>query len=434
MIERYSNKELKKIWSDENRFRIWLDIEIATCEVWESLGKIPKGTSSKIRKCAKFDVNRINEIEETVKHDVIAFLTNISESVGDDSKYIHMGLTSSDILDTCLSIQISMASEIILKEICKVNDILYQKAHQYKHTMMIGRSHGIHAEPITFGLKLALWYDEMQRNKERLISSTENIKIGKISGAVGTYAHCPPKIEEYVCKKLGLKPDNISTQIIQRDRHAEYMTTLAIIASSLDKFSTEIRHLQRTEVLEVEEPFTKGQKGSSAMPHKRNPIKSENICGLARIIRANSMVALENIVLWHERDISHSSAERIIFPDSTLALYHMLFNFRKVIDGLNVYPDNMKGNLEITSGLYNSQRVMLKLIERGLSREKSYEIVQRNAMKFWNETEMSFFEYLSEDSEFTPYITVIELKELFEPEFYIKSIDHTWNKVFGDKK
>lgn len=428
MIKRYTHGKMGELWSETNKFKTWLEIEILACEAWHKLGKIPKVDFENIEMFAGFDIDRINEIEQEVKHDVIAFLTSVSESLGIESRYIHMGLTSSDILDTTNAVLLSRASTILLCDLKMLSSALKQQAYRYKDTLMIGRSHGIHAEPTTFGLKMALWYDETQRNIERLERARENIRIGKISGAVGTYANCPTFIEDYVCRKLCLEPDNISTQVIQRDRHAEYMTTLAIIASSLDKIATEIRHLQRTEVLEVEEPFTKGQKGSSAMPHKRNPIRSENICGLARIIRTNSMVALENIPLWHERDISHSSTERIIFPDSTIALDHMLITMTNVIDNLIVYPDNMYKNMELSYGLYNSQKVMLALIGKGLSREESYKIVQENAMNAWKQ-KIQFKKLLFKDDRVC--LEKEEVEELFDDKSFIKNVDFTFSKVFG---
>lgn len=428
MIKRYTHGEMGRIWSEENKFKTWLKIELLVCEAWHKLGKIPKTDFDNIEMFAGFDINRINEIEEVVKHDVIAFLTSVSESLGVESRFIHMGLTSSDILDTSLALLLVEASNILMFDLLNLASELRKKAFKYKNTIMIGRSHGIHAEPTTFGLRMALWYDETQRNIIRLLNATKSISVGKISGAVGTYANCPPYIEEYVCKKLELKPDSISTQIIQRDRHAEFMTTLAIIASSLDKFATEIRHLQRTEVLEVEEPFTKGQKGSSAMPHKRNPIKSENISGLARIIRGNSLVALENIPLWHDRDISHSSAERIILPDSTIALDHMILTMTYVIRDLNVYPENMIRNMNMSYGLHNSQKVMLALVGKKLSREESYKIVQENAMKAWRE-KTSFKNLLIEDERVC--LTNEEIEDLFNDESFIKQVDYTFSKIFG---
>jgi len=428
MIKRYTHGKMGELWSEENKFKTWLEIEILACKAWHKIGKIPKVDFENIEMFAGFDIGRINEIEQVVKHDVIAFLTSVSESLGIESRYIHMGLTSSDILDTTNAVLLSKASDILLWDLKMLSSALQQQAFRYKDTLMIGRSHGIHAEPTTFGLKMALWYDETQRNIKRLERAADGIRVGKISGAVGTYANCPTFIEKYVCENLCLEPDNISTQIIQRDRHAEYMTTLAIIASSLDKIATEIRHLQRTEVLEVEEPFTKGQKGSSAMPHKRNPVKSEQICGLARIIRSNSMVALENIPLWHERDISHSSTERIIFPDSTIALDHMLITMTNVIDNIIVYPGNMIKNMKLSYGLYNSQKVMLALIGKGLSREESYKIVQENAMNAWKQKKQ-FKELLFKEDRVS--LTKEEIEELFDDKSFIKNIDFTFSKVFG---
>ena len=432
MIKRYSLKEMDKIWSDEEKFNIWLKIEILACEAMKHLGKVTNDAFNKIKKSARFNTDEINEIEKTVKHDVIAFLTSVSRSLGDESRYIHMGLTSSDILDTCLSIQVQKASELLLSAIYGLMNILMEKAFKYKETIMMGRSHGVHAEPITFGLKLALWYDEMRRNKQRLMRAAENLRIGKISGAVGTYAHISTYVEEHVCQKLNLMPDTISTQIIQRDRHAEYIMTLSIIAASLDKFASEIRHLQRTEVLEVEESFTPGQKGSSAMPHKRNPIKSENTSGLSRIVKSYASVALDNVNLWHERDISHSSAERIMFPDATGLLYYMLVNFTNIINKLNVYPDRMLSNMDKSYGLYKSQKLMLTLVDKGVSREEAYKMVQDISMKGWNNREV-IDNIVLKDENIKKYLSSDQLKVLLSSQTYIKNVDYTFYKVFNVK-
>jgi len=403
MIERYSRDEVAKIWSDENKFRIWLDVEILACEAQNKLGLVPLKSLAVIKKKAKYDTKRVLKIEETVKHDVIAFLTNVAEYVGIDSRFIHIGMTSSDVLDTALSVQLKQAGEIILKDLIKLSDVLKKKAKKYKNLTMIGRTHGIHAEPITLGLKFALWYDENNRNIKRIKDAIEIISVGQISGAVGTYEHISPKVEDYVCRKLGLKPAKISTQILQRDRHAQFMSTLAIVASCIDKYATEVRHLQKTEVLELEESFTKGQKGSSAMPHKKNPITSEQLSGLARVIRGNSIAAMENIPLWHERDISHSSVERIIMPDSTILLDYMLNKFISLVENVTVYEKNIKRNLELTKGLIFSQTLLLKLIEKKMKREDAYKIVQTIAMKCW-ETKIESRKFSEESKEARKFV------------------------------
>ncbi len=431
MIERYSRDVMKKIWTDENKYQKWLDIEIAACEAWNKLGEIPDKSLENIKKKANFSVNRILEIEKEVKHDVIAFLTCVAEYVGEDSRFIHKGLTSSDVLDTSFSLLLKEAGNILLNDLELFKSTIKERAFEHKYTVMIGRSHGIHAEPITFGFKLAVWYEETKRNIERLKKAIDVISVGKISGAVGTFANVPPQIEEYVCKKLGLKPASVSTQIIQRDRYAEFFTTLGIIASSFEKFAVEIRHLQRTEVLEAEEFFSKGQKGSSAMPHKRNPILSENVTGLARLVRGYSIPAMENIALWHERDISHSSVERVIAPDSTIALDFLINRFNGVLKNLIVYPENMEKNLNLTGGLIYSQRVLLALTEKGATREEAYKIVQRNAMKVWQEKK-DFFKELKNDLELKKYLSDDELKELFDINYHLKNIDFIFNRVFND--
>src|SRR6059036_3792642 len=374
---------MSRIWSDERKFQIWLEIEVLACEAMADLGQIPKEDAAEIRKRARFSIPKILEIEKRTNHDVIAFLENVAESVGPASRWIHQGLTSSDILDTTLAVQLTESCQILLDDLDSMRTAIGNQARRFKMTPMIGRSHGVHAEPITFGLKLALMFDEFGRAEERLTQTRERIRVGKISGAVGTHAHVDPKVERAVCEKLGLKPETLSTQIVQRDRHAEFCATLALIASSIDRWATEFRHLQRTEVLEVEEFFGEGQKGSSAMPHKRNPITSERLSGLARVIRGNALVALENVALWHERDISHSSAERIILPDSCILLDYMLVKLRELVEGLQVYPDRMRQNLALSLGMWNSQTVLLALIKKGLTREAAYELVQRNAMKTW---------------------------------------------------
>lgn len=428
MIARYSRKQVSDIWSDEARFKIWLDIEILACEAQANLGIIPKLAVKNIRAKAKFNTQKILRIEEKVKHDVIAFLTNVGEYVGMDSRFIHMGMTSSDVVDTCLSVQMKQAGEIILKDLIDVKESLKKKAKKYKYLTQIGRTHGVHAEPITLGLKFALWYDEMNRNIERMKRAIDTISVGQISGAVGTYEHLSPKVEVYVCKKLGLKTTKISTQILQRDRHAEYMNTLALIGSSIEKFTTEIRHLQKTETLELEESFSKGQKGSSAMPHKKNPITCERLSGMARVLRGNALASMENIALWHERDISHSSVERIVVPDSTILTDYILYQFKQIIDNIVVYEDNIKKNLNLTNGLIFSQTVLLKLIEKKMKRETAYKIVQDVAMKCWRE-KISFYELLKNDNEVKKYLTEKELNDIFDYSKSKKNIDYIFKRV-----
>jgi adenylosuccinate lyase len=417
-----------KIWTDENKFRTFLDIEILACEAQTELGIIPKEALKKIREKAKFDVRRIDEIELIVKHDVIAFLTNVGEYVGDEARFIHVGMTSSDVLDTGLAIQMKQSGELLLKYLDQLAEVLARRASEFKYTIMVGRTHGVHAEPTTFGLKLALWYDETQRNIRRLKQAIETISYGQISGAVGTYEHLDPFVERYVCEKLGIKPAPISNQILQRDLHAEFLTMLAIVGSSLEKFATEIRHLQRTEVLEVEEYFSKGQKGSSAMPHKRNPINCERVAGLARILRGNAHAAMENISLWHERDISHSSVERIIIPDSCILLDYMLATFTDVIDKLIVYPENMKRNLELTGGLIFSQSVLLALTKKGMMREEAYAVVQKLAMDVW-ENKGSFKDKLKSDKSVKAFLNDDEIENLFNLKNSIGKVDYIFKQV-----
>jgi adenylosuccinate lyase len=431
LIERYSRPEMAAVWSQENKYRKWLLVETLACEAWAKLGKVPAGALANIKKKADFDPARVDEIEREVKHDVIAFLTNVAEYVGPDSRFIHMGLTSSDVLDTALAIQMKEAADIIIKDIEDLLVVLKARAREHKDTVMIGRSHGIHAEPVTFGLKMALWYDEMKRNLRRMQEARDIAAYGKVSGAVGTFANIDPFVEEYVCKKAGLKPAPVSTQVVQRDRHAQYMSALALVASSLDKFSIEIRHLQRTEVYEAEEYFSKGQKGSSAMPHKRNPIASENISGLARVIRGNMLAAYENIALWHERDISHSSVERVILPDSTILVDYMLKRFTGVIKNLLVYPENMLSNLNKMKGLVNSQRVLLALVDKGTSREDAYRIVQKSAMQVW-ESGKDFKALLMKDKDVK--LTKEELEDCFSLEYHTKNVDTIFRRVFGRKQ
>jgi adenylosuccinate lyase len=430
VIERYSRPEMTRIWEPENRYRKWLEIEIYACEAHAEMGRIPKDAVSRIKAKASFDVPRIDEIERTVKHDVIAFLTSVADYIGDDSRFVHLGLTSSDVLDTSFAMLLKEAGEMIIEDVKKLMAVIKKRAFEHKMTPMMGRSHGIHAEPVTFGLKMALWYDEMARNLKRMEAALEVISYGKLSGAVGTFANIDPQVEEYVCKKAGLKPAPCSTQVLQRDRHAEFFTTLAIVACSIEKFSVEIRHLQRTEVLEAEEFFSKGQKGSSAMPHKRNPVLSENLTGLARLIRGYAVSAMENVPLWHERDISHSSVERVIGPDATIVLDFMLNRAIGLIENLVVYPENMMRNLNQMRGLIFSQRVLLKLAEAGASREKAYALVQRNAMKVWEEGK-DFQTELLNDSEVTSFLKEDEIKEAFDLGYHLKNVDTIFTRVFG---
>jgi len=425
MIERYSLPEMSGIWQDEFKFKTMLEIEILTLEALAKTNKIPKDVPVRVRKKARFNLAQIQRIEEKTQHDVVAFVSCVAQNIGPDGEYLHLGLTSSDILDTTLGLQLKAASDILLEDLDKLGAILARKAKKYKEMVCIGRTHGIHAEPTTFGIKLALWFDENRRNIQRLIQAKEAVSIGKMSGAVGTYANVEPEVEDYVCKKLGLKAVNISTQVIQRDVYAQYMSVLAIIGASLEKFALEIRHLQRTEVREVEEPFGRGQKGSSAMPHKRNPVICERICGLSRVLRSNSLVAIENVALWHERDISHSSAERIILPDSTIALDYMLNKFIQVVEGMLVYPENMLTNLVKTKGLIFSQRVLLSLMDKGLGRTKAYDIVQRSAMRSWKEG-LDFKDTLLKDKEVARFLTEKELDKVFDLDYYLRNI----NKIF----
>jgi adenylosuccinate lyase len=418
------------VWSPENRYRKWLDIEILACEAMTKLGAIPPSSLKNIKKRAGFDIARIDEIELKTKHDVIAFLTSVTEKVGEDGRFIHMGLTSSDILDTSLAVLLKEAAEILLEDMDRLLAILKKKAFDHKKTLMIGRSHGIHAEPITFGLKMALWYQEMQRNRERLLRAKTIVSYGKIAGAVGTFSFIDPYVEEYVCKKLGLKPAPVSSQIVQRDRHAEFFSALAIIASSIDKFAQEIRLLQRTEVREAEEFFSPGQKGSSAMPHKRNPVLSENLSGLARLMRSYAMAGLENIPLWHERDISHSSVERVIGPDATILLDFMLSRFSGMVEKLVVYPERMLSNINMTHGVIFSQMVLLKLIEKGMSREDAYATVQRSAMKSWEEA-TDFRKLLMKDRKIMSLISKDDLDSVFNLNNFLGQVDYIFTRVFG---
>ena len=430
MIERYTRPEMGRIWEAENRYAKWLEVEIAACEAMAEEALIPEDALENIKKGAGFSVERILEIEEETKHDIIAFLTNVAENVGPDSRYIHLGLTSSDILDTSFALLLKEAMGLIIQDVERFIDILKDRAQEHKYTVMIGRSHGIHAEPITFGLKLTVWYSEMLRNLRRLKDALQVISYGKLSGAVGTFANVSPRIEFLACEKLGLKPAQISTQIVQRDRHAHYFSTLAILAGTLEKIAIEIRHLQRTEVLEAEEAFSKGQKGSSAMPHKKNPIGCENISGLARLVRSNSLAAMENMALWHERDISHSSVERVIGPDSTILIDFMLHRLTRIIRDLVVHPERMTENLQKTKGLIFSQQILTKLAEKGVERQEAYVMVQRNAMRVW-ESGQEFKQLIMEDDEIGAYLSNKEIDDIFDLDYHLKYVDEIYERVFG---
>ena len=429
MIDRYTRPAMGQLWSEQSKFQTFLDVEIAVCEVQAELGKIPKDALAEIKEKAKFDIPRMHEIELEVKHDVIAFLTNVAEYVGDNSRFIHLGLTSSDVIDTALALQLRQAGKMLAVELEALEAAILSKAREHKHTVEVGRSHGIHAEPLTFGFKLSVWLEETRRNKKRLAEAIDVISVGKISGAVGTFSNISPDVEEMTCKRLGLIPEPVATQIVQRDRHAQFIWALAMIGTSLEKFATEIRHLQKTDILEVEEPFEKGQKGSSAMPHKRNPVGSENITGLARILRANSIAAMENIPLWHERDISHSSVERIIIPDSTILLDYMLARFTKIVAGLVVYPENMRRNMDRFGGVIFSQAVMLRLVDKGITREEAYALVQSNAMKAWNKDDGNFKQNLMSDEGVKKHLTQQEIEECFKAENYLGNLDKVFARV-----
>lgn len=428
MIERYTRPEMGKIWTDENRYNTWLEVEILAVEAWAELGDIPKSDAKKIREQAGFDVQRILEIEEETRHDVVAFTRAVSETLGEERKWIHYGLTSTDVVDTAYGYQLKQVNAVLRQDLTNFLEILGEKAKEYKYTVMMGRTHGVHAEPTTFGLKLALWYSEMKRNIERFEHAAAGVEAGKISGAVGTFANIPTAVEKYVCEKLGTRPQEISTQVLPRDLHAEYMATLALIATSIEKFATEIRGLQKSETREVEEYFAKGQKGSSAMPHKRNPIGSENVTGLARVIRGHMITAYDNVVLWHERDISHSSAERIIFPDTTILLDYILNRFGNIMKNLTVFPENMKHNMDATYGLIYSQRVLLKLIDKGLSREKAYDLVQPKTAISW-ESHIPFRDLIEGDSEIMSHLTLEELDDAFDYNYHLKNVDEIFNRV-----
>ncbi len=428
MIERYTRPEMGKIFEDDFKFSTWLKIEILACEARAEMGEIPKKDVEVIKAKADFEIERILEIEETTKHDVIAFLTNVAEYVGPESRHIHYGMTSSDILDTTLSYQMKTAGEILLRQLNQLKDVLKKRAIEHKRTICVGRSHGIHAEPTSIGLKFALWFEECKRNIVRLQNAINTISVGQISGAVGTFEHLSPKVEEYVCKKMGLAPASVSTQIIQRDRHAEFITTLAVIAASLEKISVEIRHLQRTEVLEAEEYFSKGQKGSSAMPHKRNPIVSERVSGLARLLRGNSIAAIENVALWHERDISHSSVERVIVPDSCITLNYMLHLMIKLLDNLIVYPENAIKNLNKTRGLVFSQTILLMLVNKGITREKAYKLVQNSAMLVWEDESKNLKDELLNSPDVMKLLSKKEIEEVFDTNKMLVNVDYIFTR------
>ena len=428
MIDRYTRPEMGAVWSQATKYAAWLRVELAVCEAYARRGHIPPDALARITAQARVDPARIDAIEARVRHDVIAFLTNLEEALGADSRYVHVGLTSSDVVDTALALQLQQASDLLLAGLQRLREVLGELALKHKDTLAVGRTHGVHAEPTTFGLKAAVWYAEAGRNLERLRRAKETIRVGKISGAVGTFAHVEPDVEAEVCRALGLEPAPISTQVIQRDRHAEYVTTLAILAASLEKIALEIRTLQRTEILEAEEPFAEGQKGSSAMPLKRNPVSSEQVCGLARLVRANALAALENVALWGERDISHSSVERVILPDSTILLDYMLHTMIRILEGLQVFPERLRENFERSHGLIYSQRVLLKLAEKGLPRQRAYEIVQANAMTAWRE-QRSFQELLAKDPEVGRHLTAGELKECFDPGWYLRNVDAIYRRL-----
>ncbi|SEM21958.1 adenylosuccinate lyase [Paenibacillus sp. cl141a] len=428
MIERYSRPEMRAIWTEENKFRAWLEVELCACEAWADLGVIPKEDTVKLRQNATFNIDRIYEIEQETRHDVIAFTRAVSESLGEERKWVHYGLTSTDVVDTAMGYLLKQANDILEQDILRFIGILKEKALAYKHTPMMGRTHGVHAEPTTFGLKMALWHEEMIRNLERFRHAADGVQYGKISGAVGTYANIDPSVEEFVCRKLGTKAAPISTQTLQRDRHAEYLATLALIATSLEKFATEVRALQKSEVREVEEAFAKGQKGSSAMPHKRNPIGSENISGLARVIRGHMVSAYENVSLWHERDISHSSVERIILPDATMLLNYMLNRFGNIVKNLTVFPENMKRNMARTYGVPFSGRILTKLIDKGFSREQAYDTVQPRAMQAWEE-QRQFREIVESTPEITEVLSAEEIEDAFNPSWHLKHVDTIFAKL-----
>ncbi len=434
MIRRYTLERMGNVWSEVNKFQKWLDVEIAICRAWNRLGKIPDDAMREIEEKTYMDesvVERIHQLDRIYNHDVLAFVTAIAEQVGENGRYIHLGVTSSDVIDTALGLLMREAIDILVQDIDALLPVLMENAFKYKKTVMMGRTHGVHAEPMVFGLKFALWYEEMKRNKERLLRAREVVSVGAISGAVGTYSNIPPEVEKYALEELGLKVEPVSNQVVQRDRHAEFMTAMAITASSLEKIAVEIRHLQRTEVLEAQEPFKKGQRGSSAMPHKKNPITCERITGLARVIRANAIPAMEDIALWHERDISHSSVERVIMPDSAIALDYILHLTKKVLEGLVVYPEHMRRNMDLSKGLYFSSKVLVALVEKGLSRDEAYDIVQRNAMKAWDTEGLMFKDALLQDPEVTNRLTPSEIEKIFDVNAFLKNVPYIYERVFG---
>ena len=428
MISRYARPRMMAIWEPQHRFDTWLRVELLACEAWAELGKVPREALAVIRKRAGYDLNRIQEIEREVRHDVVAFVSAVAERVGPEARYIHLGLTSYDVVDTALAVQLQEAATILIEELEALRLVLADLARRNKQTVMVGRTHGVHAEPLTFGLKLALWYTEAGRDLDRLRRAKETVAYGKLSGAVGTFAHLPPFIEQYVCVRLGLTPAPISSQILSRDRHAEFLLTLALVGASLEKFATEIRHLQRTEVLEVEEPFVEGQKGSSAMPHKRNPVACEQVSGLARLLRSYAQAGLENVPLWHERDISHSSVERVVLPDATILLDYLLVRFRGILEGLQTYPDRMRQNLELTGGLIFSEAVLLALVDKGLSRDEAYRLVQRHAMKAWESRE-PFKPLLLADPEVRRHLSPAEIENCFDLGYHLRHLDEIFARV-----
>lgn len=428
MIERYTRPEMKELWSEGNRYKSWLEVEILADEAWAELGEIPKEDVQKIRAHASFDIARILEIEKETKHDVVAFTRAVSETLGDEKKWVHYGLTSTDVVDTAYGYQLKQVNDVLRKDLQQLLEVIGEKAKEHKHTVTMGRTHGVHAEPTTFGLKLALWYSEMKRHIDRFEHAAKGVEAGKISGAVGTFANIPPFVEKYVCDKLGTRPQEISTQVLPRDLHAEYIGAIALIATSVEKFATEIRGLQKSETREVEEGFAKGQKGSSAMPHKRNPIGSENMAGLARVIRGHMVTAYENVSLWHERDISHSSAERIILPDSTTLLNYMLNRFANIVRNLTVFPENMKRNMDATLGLIYSQRVLLKLIDKGLSREEAYDLVQPKTAIAWDE-QTAFRPLLEEDEKIMSILSAEDIEDAFDYNYHLKNVDEIFERV-----
>lgn len=437
MIKRYTREKMGYIWSEKNKFQKWLDVEIAVCKAWNKLGKIPDDALKEIIEKTHIDdqtVEKIHELDKIYNHDVLAFVTAVAQQVGENGRYIHLGLTSSDVIDTALALVMREALDLLIESVDELLEILKENAFKYKDTVMMGRTHGVHAEPMVFGLKFALWYEEFKRNKRRLENAREVVSVGTISGAVGTYSNIPPQLEELTLAELGLKPEPVANQVIQRDRHAEFMTAMAITASSLEKIAVEIRHLQRTEVLEAQEPFKKGQRGSSAMPHKKNPITCERITGLARVIRANAIPAMENIALWHERDISHSSVERVVMPDSAIALDYILHLTKNVLKDLVVYPENMRKNMDKSKGLYFSSKVLVALVEKGLSRDEAYDIVQRNAMKAWDTEGLMFKDALLQDPEVNSRLTKEEIDKIFNVDEFLKNIDYIYKRVFEENK